>query len=110
MAESGSRSAEPEADWAPAAARDVDQIWDYYAEAAAPDTADRMIATIFSSVERITAHPFQGRSRADIRDGLRSVRAAPYIVFYRFEPGRVQIVRVLHERRDIEVALADLEP
>jgi addiction module RelE/StbE family toxin len=101
-------NAELGADWAPAAERDVDEIWDYYAETASSETAERLLTTIFAAVARIAAHPFQGRPRTDFRPlDLRSVRAPPYLIFYRVESDRVQIVRVLHERRDLPAALAE---
>jgi plasmid stabilization system protein ParE len=41
-----------------------------------------------------------------LKPGLRAVFVHPYIVFYRLKEGGVEIVRVLHERRDLPKALA----
>lgn len=97
--------ADPVANWAPAASRDVDDIWDYYATAASLETALRLVTSIVEAANRIAAHPLRGRSRSDLRPDLRSVRAPPFVVFYKTEPRGVEVVRVLHERRDLPGAL-----
>jgi toxin ParE1/3/4 len=101
--------AEREPDWAPAAQRDVDEIWDYYSEVASPQTAERLLTSIFAAVARIAVHPLQGRSRKDLRPSLRSIRVPPYLIFYRAESDRQQIVRVLHEKRDLATELREIE-
>jgi len=38
---------------------------------------------------------------------MRSIVARPYVVFYRLNEDSVQIVRVLHGRRDIDAVFVD---
>jgi plasmid stabilization system protein ParE len=38
--------------------------------------------------------------RNDVAPGLRSVLSKPYVIFYRVDDARVEVVRVLHERRN----------
>ncbi len=38
------------------------------------------------------------------------IRVAPYLVFYRIGDDAIEIVRVLHDRRDLEAALAAEDP
>jgi toxin ParE1/3/4 len=45
------------------------------------------------------------RPRDDIRPGLRAVIVHPYAVFYRVGEGEVEVVRVLHQRRDLPALL-----
>lgn len=47
--------------------------------------------------------------RDEIRTGLRSLAAAPQIVFYRLKDDRPEIVRVLDGRQDIEAIFSDDE-
>jgi toxin ParE1/3/4 len=54
----------------------------------------------------IEDHPFAGRSRNEVRPGLRSFAAAPHVVFYRVVNDRPEIVRVLDGRQDIEEKFA----
>jgi toxin ParE1/3/4 len=42
-----------------------------------------------------------GRSRTALKPGLRSILSSPYIVFYSVSDRGVEIVRVLHERRNL---------
>ena len=93
--------------WAPAAERDADDIWDYYSLNASADVAIKMINKIEAAADRVAAHPFHGRSRNDVRPGLRSVLVHPYIIFYRVGRGEVEIVRVLHERRNLSAIFRD---
>jgi toxin ParE1/3/4 len=48
------------------------------------------------------------RARDAILPGLRTVAAAPYVVFYRVSDNAVQIIRVLDGRRDIDAILTGL--
>ncbi|KAA5802323.1 type II toxin-antitoxin system RelE/ParE family toxin [Alkalicaulis satelles] len=57
------------------------------------------------SCERVAARPETGRTRSDLREGLRSVAVASHVVFFRIDPDSVTIVRVLHARQDPGSAL-----
>ncbi len=43
-----------------------------------------------------------GTPRAELLPGVRSFPAAPYVVFFRYSERDVEVVRVLHERQDVE--------
>ena len=49
----------------------------------------------------VAEFPDSGRSREDLAPGLRSVLVDPYIVFYLSAADHIQIIRILHGRRDI---------
>ena len=93
--------------WAPRAERDVVEIWRYLAEEASIKTADQLLRQIISAVERVAERPLTGRARDALRPGLRSVLAHPYIVFYRIAGGGIEVVRVLHQRRNLAAALSE---
>jgi toxin ParE1/3/4 len=93
--------------WAPEALEDIDQLWDYYAEVAGRTSADRLLRQIAKVVAAIDEFPLAGRSRDDIRVGLRSLSAGSQVVFYRLKSDRPEVVRVLDGRRDIEEIFAD---
>jgi toxin ParE1/3/4 len=48
-----------------------------------------------------------GRSREELRPGLRSHVVEQHVIFYRLIGGDVVIVRVLHGRRDIPTSFQD---
>ena len=93
--------------WSPESIADLDSIWDYYVNAAGRQTADNMIREITQACVLIENHPFAGRTRNEVRPGLRSLVAHPNIVFYRVRNDSAEIVRVLDGRRDIESIFVD---
>jgi len=48
-------------------------------------------------------HPESGRTREDLPAGLRSAPVRQYTIFYRAFEQELQVVRVLHGRRDVGV-------
>jgi toxin ParE1/3/4 len=86
--------------WAPKAKHDLRDVWRYYARVATPDIADKLLREIDQAGERLAEQALVWRARDEIMQGLRSVRVSPYTVFYRVQNGVVEIVRVLHERRN----------
>ena len=87
--------------WSAEALADLTEIWNYHAASASLETA----GTVIRSIERASAilrdHPLAGRARDESRPGLRSVVARPYVIFYRVRGNSVEVVRVLHSRRDL---------
>lgn len=88
--------------WSPEALDDIDRLWDYYASTAGRVTADKLLREVVRIAATIDDFPLAGRSRDEIRTGLRSLAASPHVVFYRLKDDRPEIVRVLDGRQDIE--------
>lgn len=88
--------------WSPEALEDIDRLWAHYAGTAGSATADRLLRQVARIVATIDDFPLAGRSRDEIRGGLRSLAASPRVVFYRLKDDRPEIVRVLDGRQDIE--------
>jgi plasmid stabilization system protein ParE len=96
--------------WALAARQDLIDIWRYFASVASPEVADNLLREIEHAAERLLISPEMFPVRRDLMpdlpDGLRSVPIHPYTMFYRIallgdaKDTDVQIIRVLHERRD----------
>jgi toxin ParE1/3/4 len=95
--------------WSAEALNDIDHLWDYYADLAGRITADKVLRGIASVVTTIEAFPRAGRSRDEVRAGLRSLAADPHVVFYRLAREQPEIVRVIDGRQDIgEIFPVDL--
>jgi toxin ParE1/3/4 len=92
--------------WAPKADQDLLDIWNHYFSEASAEIADRVVGQIVMAARRVAGLPFSGRPRDDLKVGLRATLAHPYVVFYRVTESGVEIVRVLHERRNLPAALA----
>ncbi len=59
--------------WSPEALADLDAIWNYYVRVAGRNTADKIGREIGKAVSFLEDYPFGGRSRDEVRPGLRSV-------------------------------------
>ena len=95
------------ASWAPKAKTDVQVVWRYYTHIASIEVADAMLREVDRVIARLGENPKLGRPRDDVSPQLRSVRAHPYIIFYRLKDEAVEIVRVLHERQDLSTVIND---
>lgn len=93
--------------WPPKAKQDLRQIWRYFARVASPDIADKLLREIRDATERAAERPFLRRTRDDVMPGLRAVLVHPYTVFYLVTDSTIEVVRVLHERRDFSAAFRD---
>ena len=86
------------------ATADLDRIW-HYIEAENPEAADRLLAAARKSFEAIARNPEIGSQRSFRRAaGIRSRQIRgfeTYLVFYRVRANNIEILRVLHEIRDL---------
>jgi toxin ParE1/3/4 len=62
---------------------------------------DRMLDLI----DRVAENPMLGRDAELPRPGLRKIKAGSHVVFYTVSDDRVEVVRILHESRDIKALL-----
>jgi toxin ParE1/3/4 len=93
--------------WSPASETDLLQLWSYLATQASIAAADEQIRKIRQSCEVLRDWPLSGPARDALIPGMRSVAVTPYVVFYRVAEDAVEVVRVLHGRRDIEAIFDD---
>jgi toxin ParE1/3/4 len=91
--------------WAPRAKQDLLDIWRYYARVASREIADNILRGIDRAAEALGRTVLTPRTRDDLMPGLRSAIASPHTIFYRLRNGDVEVVRVLHQRRDFPAAL-----
>lgn len=82
---------------------DLDDIWWRLAkESGSVGVADRLIDSITARFLVLGDNPYLGRSRDDLRHGLRSFPVGQYVIIYRVEGGTdVVILHILHGSRDI---------
>lgn len=88
---------------------DLDEIWLFIVEEGAdPAAAQRVVETITIRFDTLSDHPRMGRSRDDLRPGMRSHVVGDHVIFYRIvEDDDVLVLRVLHGRRDIPALFRD---
>jgi antitoxin ParD1/3/4/toxin ParE1/3/4 len=92
---------------APAARVDLVEIWDYYAITIDKvDVADRIRDELFAAFGELAKTPGIGHYRNDlVAEPLRFWRVRDYLIIYRSEKKPLEIVRVLHGKRDVEALL-----
>ena len=86
---------------------DLEEIWFYTVEKWSVEQADRYYQLIFEEINYICRHINTGKSMEHVRKGYRASKVKSHLIFYRVERDRVEIIRVLHERMDIENRLSD---
>ena len=88
----------------PLAEADLIEIGDFIS-AGNPNRARSLILELQDFMLTIAANPLIGRSRADLRKGLRSIPVVgySYTIYYRVLPKRqgIKVERLLHGARDI---------
>ena len=92
---------------APQAARDLAQIWRYLKKESGLETADRIEAVIRSKVAFLAEAPGIGHWRRDLTPAnVRFFAVYSYLIVYCPETTPLQVVSILHARRDVERILA----
>lgn len=84
-----------------ASLRDIDAIWDHIAEDS-PLRASRYIRKIQEKLELLADIPLMGRSRPELAANVRSFPVGSHLIFYMPVPDGIVVLRVRHQREDIE--------
>jgi plasmid stabilization system protein ParE len=66
--------------WSRRALKEIDDIWDYYANVAGREVAGRLIRDIHR-VRLLEDHPLAGRVRDQAMAGMRSMSTNPHVIF-----------------------------
>ncbi len=84
---------------------DLDEIWEYIANDNI-NAADRWIGKLFDGFEAIACNPGIGHKRQDLTDySVLFWPVGAYLILYRVQPERLEIVAVTHGARDIPAFL-----
>jgi len=87
------------------AQEDLIDIW-IWVGADSPRAADELLDGFQGKFDLLESFPHMGAARDDIRQGLRMVVAGEYLIPYGVLQSEIEIVRVVHGRRD----LGELDP
>jgi Plasmid stabilization system protein len=82
------------------AREDLIDIWLHIA-ADDPGAADRVLDRLEMAAMNLIENPRMGPARDDIRQGLRYLVSDTYLILYRIVKDGVEVVRVVHGRRDL---------
>ena len=91
---------------APEAAHDLVPIWRYLKKESSKETADRVESVIRSKVVFLAESPDAGHWRRDLTSAeVRFFLVYSYLIVYRPDTQPLQVVSVLHSRRDLAALL-----
>jgi toxin ParE1/3/4 len=77
------------------------EIWSYIAEEASETTANRFLARLEGTCQKLLPFPSAHPERPQLAPGLRVTFQGAYAIYYQFDDTHVVIIRVLHGARDV---------
>ena len=86
----------------PQAEADILEIWDYIAEDSIVE-ADRWMDRLDEKLSLWATQPMMGHTRDELSPGIRSLSFGRYVVFFEPLTDGIDVVRVLHGSRDIDI-------
>jgi len=87
----------------PEAAADLVSIWQYIQQQTSLEMADRVEAVIKEQILSLARNPGAGHWRKDLtNEAVRFFPVYSYLIVYRPESKPLQVVAILHGRRDVE--------
>lgn len=89
------------------AVADLEEIWLYTVEKWSVEQADRYYHLIIDEINFICRNPTAGKSMEHVRKGYRASKVKSHLIFYRVSNNTIEVIRILHERMDIEDRLSD---
>ncbi len=92
----------PEYRLRPRARADLDGIWNYTYATWGAKQARHYLGDLKRTFAKLARNPRQGKSRNDLYEGLRVHPAGKHLIFYLGLDVGVDVVRVLHERMDVQ--------
>jgi toxin ParE1/3/4 len=81
---------------------DLEEIWLYTVKKWSIEQADRYYGLIFDEINYICKNITAGKSMEHVRKGYRASKVKSHLIFCRVFNETIEIVRILHERMDIE--------
>ncbi len=89
------------------AVSDLEAIWNYIADDSI-EAADRWLETRFAAFDALAARPGMGHTRKDLTKlPVRFWPVGAYLIVYRRQEARIEIVAVTQGSRDVPVFLSE---
>ena len=90
------------------ALHDIENIWLYTFKNWSLEQADRYINLIFDEIEYLVKNQNSGKNFSHIRKNYRCAKVKSHLIFYRqIDNVDIEVIRVLHQRMDIENRLIE---
>ena len=90
------------------AIEDINNIWIYTAENWSVAQADRYYNLIYDEIEFIANNFDMARDFGKIRKSYKCSKVKSHLIFFKIDKmNEIEVVRVLHEKMDIEIRLIE---
>jgi toxin ParE1/3/4 len=86
---------------------DLIEIGRYTQQAWGREQRNRYLSGLDEAFHLLAREPHRGRSCDDIRQGYLKYHVGRHVIFYRQSGADIEIIRILHERMDIEARLSE---
>ncbi|MCA4894240.1 MAG: type II toxin-antitoxin system RelE/ParE family toxin [Cytophagales bacterium] len=87
---------------------DLEQIWLYTFKNWSIEQADRYYNLLINEMEYVSQNQESGKSMNHIKNGYRASKVKSHLIFYKTSSeSEIEIIRILHERMDIENRLKE---
>jgi len=94
--------------YSPSAAKQLQDLYDYVAQASGPERANAFVGSIADYCERLAASPYRGTKRDDLRPGVRIVGFRRRVtIAFSVRGAAVEILGVFYGGRSFESVLRD---
>ncbi len=87
--------------FSPAAEADIDAIWDYSADKWGPDQADIYTDAIRDVCHALANGTKQGRP-VEVWTDFKKYLCGSHVVYFLDYPSHLDVIRILHQRQDVE--------
>ena len=87
------------------AASDLEAIWLYTFENWSVEQADRYYNLIIDEIEYLSKNPTAGTYYGHVRAGYFHSMVKSHFIFYKMGQGTLEVIRILHQRMDIDAHL-----
>ena len=81
---------------------DLEKIWVYTLENWSKDQADRYLSLLIDEIKYLADNFEIGKNMDYIKIGYKSSKVKSHLIFYKKVDGIIEIIRILHQRMDIE--------
>lgn len=88
---------------------DLIDIWLYISQNN-PEAADRLLDDIEEACSLLAKHPQLGPARPEIAEACRSFPVGHYLILYRTIPDGIEVVRVSHGARRLDLLSLSISP
>lgn len=91
----------------PRAQQDLEEIWLYTFQQWSPTQADNYVSEILSACKGLAAGEKVGITAEFIRKGYWKYFSGPHTIYYKLSEPYLDVIRILHQSREVEAHLAD---